>query len=88
MTQNCGNCGYSWTHDEDGNVSCGAPVNDEALRGGPGNNPIWANRKYGPIRLLMTILTGDTRDPEGSNPEKLSPNDGATCKTWRSKTPA
>jgi hypothetical protein len=27
----CGTCGYSWSHLADSLVSCGAPVDDDAL---------------------------------------------------------
>lgn len=88
--QNCGNCGFSWSHLADQLVSCGAPVDDGALadavlgRGG-GANPVWAERKYGASRILRAMLGGSADEPAGSNPERLSREDGGQCKMWRSK---
>ena len=84
--QNCGNCGFSWSHLADQLVSCGAPVDDDALAGRePGVNPVWATRKYGRMRIMVALLGGSTEEPPGSNPERLSPDDGKYCKMWRAK---
>jgi hypothetical protein len=84
----CGTCGYSWSHLADSLVSCGAPVDDDALRGGEGINPVWAERKYGRKRILLVMLGGSAVDPPGSNPNSLSPDDGLSCQMWRAKTAA
>lgn len=83
---NCGNCGYSWSHLADELVSCGAPVSDDALQdGGNGINPVWAERKYSLRGIIASLLAGSADEPLGSNPERLSPDDGVECKTWRPK---
>ncbi len=84
--QNCGNCGFSWSHLADQLVSCGAPVDDAALHGEPGVNPVWAERKYSRLRILAVLLGGADTEPHGSNPERLSRDDGTTCKMWRAKS--
>lgn len=81
----CGTCGYSWSHLADSLVSCGAPVDDDALRGLGGVNPVWAERKYGRQRILSMMRGCPVEEPPGSNPERLSPDDGKECKMWRPK---
>lgn len=86
VPRSCGTCGFSWSHLANELVSCGAPVDDDALAGkGTGVNPVWAERKYSPLRIMAALSGGSTEEPPGSNPERLSPGDGEHCKTWRAK---
>ncbi len=80
-------------------VACGAPVDQDAILGRGGVNPIWAERKYslGRIGGLAAALAraqkglppdqeSDAKvaaEPEGSDAECMHPNDGATCKMWQ-----
>jgi hypothetical protein len=83
--QSCGTCAYSWSRLADTLVSCGAPVDDDALRGGEGVNPIWAERKYGKQRILSVMLGGSPDEPPGANPQRLSRDDGRECRMWQAK---
>lgn len=93
----CGTCGRG-VYRADGAIACGAAVDQDALLGRGGINPIWAERKYslGRIGGLAAALAraqsglppdqeSDAKvasEPEGSDAECMHPNDGATCKTW------
>jgi hypothetical protein len=61
-------------------------VDDFALRGGEGVNPIWAERKYSPLRLLslMSGVPGDGEYVPGTEHNDMAPSDGGTCKMWKS----
>lgn len=94
----CGTCARGF-YRNNGMVACGAPVDQDAILGRGGVNPIWAERKYslGRIGGLATALAraqkglppdqeSDAKvaaEPEGSDAECMHPNDGATCKMWQ-----
>ena len=80
MEKNCGSCDRGFLR-ENGKISCGAPVDDYALKGGDGINPVWAERKYGPERIRKALM-GDTSEPEGSDCEDMDPNDGSNCQMF------
>jgi hypothetical protein len=81
----CGTCARGWKNDKIGKIACGAPVDEDALRGSDvGVNPIWAERKYDPRRIAM-IAANDPKaaeEPIGSDCENMDPSDGADCKMW------
>lgn len=93
----CGTCARG-CYQPDGLVACGAPVDDAALLGAAGVNPIWAERKYSTQRvggLTLALLRAQrgqpadhqsdarvTAEPEGSDCERMHPSDGAECKLW------
>ncbi len=77
----CDTCGRGWRRD-DGNIACGAPVNDDALHGREGQNAIWAERKYSPAGLAM-MFSGFALGAAGMDCENMRPDDGADCKLWR-----
>ena len=81
--QNCGSCERAWTG-KDGRVHCGAPVDDFALAGGEGVNPIWAERKYSSIRIGLMLLGQPTND-KGIDCENMDPADGANCKVFKAR---
>lgn len=86
----CATC--RWGYLDQGRVVCGAPVDDAALRGAirsyddGGVNPIWAERKYGPLRILAILsgVPGDSEDVPGMEHDNLRPSDGEDCKMWES----
>lgn len=97
-TKRCGTCARA-SYRQDGMIACGAPVDQDALLGRAGVNPIWAERKYNPDRIAGLAaalarakkwLPPDTdadaklaREPEGSDAECMHPSDGITCKMWQ-----
>jgi hypothetical protein len=97
VDRRCGTCDRGF-YQANGMVSCGAPVDEGAILSGNGVNPIWAERKFNPMRLIGLAaalhraqawerpdLTADAKvaaEPEGSDCESMRPNDGATCKMW------
>lgn len=82
----CGTCARGWLRDN-GLISCGAGVDDSTVGEG-GDNPIWAVRKYGQARIMAVLLGGSAADPEGSNCERMRPDDGAECRIWKEQEPA
>ncbi|AMX93654.1 MULTISPECIES: hypothetical protein [Mesorhizobium] len=78
----CGTCARGWLRDN-GLISCGAGVDDAALLEGGGDNPIWAERKYGKARMTALLFGGSTAEPDGSNCERMRPEDGAECRMWK-----
>jgi hypothetical protein len=79
----CANCGYGWRRD-DGNIGCGAPVDDDEIRKpGGGKNPVWAIRKYGPATIAGMLAGRIETIPRGSDAENMRPDDGEGCPTWR-----
>lgn len=80
----CVSCARGWQRDN-GKIGCGAPVDDAVLQGrAKGVVPIWAERKYGLVRM-MHLLVGDATAPPGSDCDNMDPYDGADCKMWQSK---
>ena len=77
----CDTCGYGWRR-HDRNIGCGAPVDDDALLGGKGQNPVWAERKYSSAGLI-SVLSGSGILGDGMDCENMRPDDGANCKLWR-----
>ena len=77
----CNDCARGWRRDN-GNIACGAPVDDDALRGGVGQNPIWAERKYSPAGIIAALLSSDVLG-NGMDCENMRPDDGADCKLWQ-----
>lgn len=85
MANTCGTCARGYRRDN-GNISCGAAVDDAALRAGEaGMNPIWAERKYHRVRLFL-MLAGKPTNDEGIDCENMRPDDGARCRVWQSRT--
>lgn len=84
-SHSCGSCARGFTK-TDGKVACGAPVDDCALAGDEGVNPIWAERKYGRPRILA-MLAGmkSGLEPKGADCDDMAFDDGAKCKMWREK---
>ena len=80
-TKRCDTCGRGWRRDN-GNIACGAPVDDDALRGELGRNPIWAERKYCPAGILAALY-GSGSLVKGTDCENMRPDDGVGCKLWR-----
>ncbi|WP_027578516.1 hypothetical protein [Bradyrhizobium sp. Ai1a-2] len=94
----CGTCARA-CYRQDGMIACGAPVDQDAIMGRGGVNPIWAERKYNLDRIggLVTALSRAqkglppdlqsdaklAREPEGSDAECMHPNDGNTCRMWQ-----
>lgn len=76
----CRNCRSSYEGAKPGTIACGHGVNDEALREEDASqNPIWAVRKYS-FRGLLAAMQGKV--PEGSDDERMSPDDGRDCATF------
>lgn len=97
--QRCGTCARGFYRTDNGMVSCSARVDEDAILGRGGINPIWAERKYniGRIGGLAAALARAQKGlppnqeadakvavaPEGSDFENMPPNDGAACKMWK-----
>lgn len=84
MEKSCGTCGYGWTRDN-GNISCGAPVDDEALgQGSVGKNPAWAWRKYGPF-AIAALSNPKFQTDKNTDCENMAVDDGKLCAAWKPK---
>ena len=81
----CDTCGRGWRRDN-GNIACGAPVDDDAFHGGKGQNAVWAERKYSPAGIAAVLL-GFGGSVNGTDCENMRPDDGASCKLWRPQGP-
>jgi hypothetical protein len=79
----CANCARGFINNLN-LVSCGAPVDDLALTEGGGVNPVWAERKYSKVRVMLLLANQPTND-KGTDCDKMELNDGATCKMWKHK---
>ena len=81
----CGRCARGWRR-ENGNIACGAPVDEVSFTGGDGINAIWAERKYGKFARVVAgaIAFGMPvgPPPEGIDAENMDPNDGTGCKMF------
>ncbi len=82
MTNSCRTCGYGFVREDNNLICCGAPVDDDALRGEEGDNPIWAIRKYSEVAIVLMLT--DNPPLEGIDCENMDPDDGVDCELYRS----
>lgn len=87
----CAGCAYATIRSDTGEIACGAGVDDEALKdlSRSGVNPIWAERKRAAIVALLQgrASVGSDDGLEGSDAERMKPEDGGDCATWQRRTP-
>ena len=87
MIKICKNCARGWLR-ENGAICCGAGVDDDGLAGNSdGVNPIWAERKYNPARIIAILSNNSdlAAEPLGSDCENMDPIDGSDCKMWEAQ---
>lgn len=100
LDKRCGNCARGCYRRDIHAIACGAPVDEDAIMGRAGVNPIWAERKYSmtkigglaaAIRRAQNGLPPDQEaddkalaETSGSDCDCMNPADGAQCKMWQS----
>jgi hypothetical protein len=83
----CGLCAHSHT-DGLGRVHCDAPTDAIAVKNGQrGANPIWYERKFGSIGLIVSaspVRNSGLAGP-GTDPRNMQFDDGAKCGLWKKR---